>query len=330
MAISGVKIVMIGGGTGSFTLLSGLKNYTQNITAIVNMVDDGGSTGVLRDELGVLPPGDVRQCLVALSSSPQVIRDLFNYRFGEGTFAGHAFGNLFLTALEKTTGNFADAVYTAGKILNIQGSVVPVTLKNIRLVLKTGTKTVEGQSKIEAAQFAAKGLPKLSLKPSASINPKAETAIREADLIVIAPGNLYASIIPALLVKGVSKALKSVQAKVIYVSNLVTKPGQTDGFQVHDFANEIERFAGKGVLDYVLYNTKKPNNKLLAKYAKKGEHGVDYDLDKLSEFKFRAIGEDLLSRAIAVQDPNDKFIKRTLIRHDSDKVARQLMRLYFS
>lgn len=330
MTVQGPHIVMIGGGTGSFTLLSKLKTYTNNLTAIVNMVDDGGSTGILRDELGALPPGDVRQCLVALSRSSDTIRDLFNYRFGEGSFSGHSFGNLFLSALEKTTGDFATAVKTAGRVLNVAGRVLPVTLQSVDLVYETPKgKKVVGQNAIDNQDFKGQK-PKMALKPKAKLNPEAAEALASAELIVIAPGNLYSSLTPTLMVNGAGKAIADSPAKTVYVCNLVTKPGQTDGFCVHDFASEIERFAGLPILDYVLYNTRQPSQRLLDKYAKQGEISIAIDDEKLSKENYKSIGADLLSTDIVIQDPNDKLMQRTLIRHDGDKVARELMKLYFS
>ncbi len=241
---AGLKIAVIGGGTGSFMLLSALKEHTQSLAALVNMADDGGSTGVLRDELGALPPGDVRQCLVALSNTPE-LRELFNYRFDEGSLKGHAFGNLFLTALEKMTGNFATSVEMAGEVLNITGVVEPITLTDVRLVMrdKTGRQT-HGESKIGYMNFAHKK-PDLWLEPRAEANPRAIAAIAQADLVIIAPGNLYGSLAPALVVPGVGKALAKCKALKLYVCNLVTKPGQTDGYTVSDFADELERLAGR-------------------------------------------------------------------------------------
>jgi uncharacterized cofD-like protein len=327
----GPKIVVIGGGTGTFTILSALKYYARDITAVVNMSDDGGSTGILRDELGALPPGDIRQCLVALSESDQVMRDLFNYRFEEGTFGGHSFGNIFLTALEKTTGSFASAVKTAGEVLKITGHVVPVTLNDVKLVLtRTDETTVVGQYAIETSRFAS-AKPELSLNPTPTINPEATAAIAEADMVIIAPGNLYATLAPALIVPGMPDALQKTKATIIYAANLVTKPGQTDGFEVQDYANEIERFIGRGVLDYVIYNTHKPSKDLLDKYAQEGEFAVEYDLKEFDEATYRPIGADVISDTIYKPGVADqKFIPRTLIRHDSDKLARLIMRIYFS
>ena len=247
--VSGAKIVVIGGGTGSFTLLQGIKRYTKDVTALVNMADDGGSTGQLRDELGVLPPGDVRQCLVALSDSPKV-RDLFNYRFDEGSLKGHAFGNLFMAALEKMTGSFAEAVELAGNVLNIEGKVEPVTLTDVTLCAegKDG-QPVKGEFTIAHQELAPR--PNIWLEPEAVANPRAIQAILEADLVVIAPGNLYGSLAPALVIEGVRQALHKTKAKCVYVCNLVSKPGPTDGFSVMDFASEIERLAGGEFLESV-------------------------------------------------------------------------------
>src|SRR5688572_17972625 len=216
------SVVTIGGGTGQFTLLSGLKKFPVNLTAIVNMADDGGSTGVLRDELGVLPPGDVRQCLVALSEAPEELRDLFNYRFDEGSLKGHSFGNLFLSAVQKKTNNFGEAIRIAGDILRIKGQVIPITLDNVRLAISwsDGT-TVQGEGRIDIMHFVKeKGLPRLYLEPKAVINPAAERAIANADAIIIAPGDLYTSLGPLLIVQGVAEALLASNATKIYVSNL--------------------------------------------------------------------------------------------------------------
>lgn len=328
--LRGPRIVVIGGGTGSFTLLKDLKRYVHDLTALVNMADDGGSTGQLRDELGALPPGDVRQCLVALSNSPRV-RELFNYRFEEGALAGHAFGNLFLSALEKTTGNFADAVEGAGDILNISGRVVPMTLDDVRL------EFVDAKGKVTSSQYMIQDLdfggkrPELRLSPPAKLNPDARDALLAADLIVISPGNLYTSIAPALLVKGVQDAFAQSRAKKVYVCNLVTKPGQTDGYKVGDYAEEVERFIGCQ-LDYVIYNNVKPRAELLEKYAHDGEYPVEWDDSELSRAHYHAKGLDLVAKEIwqgaSASDPIAHT--RTFIRHDADRVARELMRIYFA
>lgn len=326
---SDIKIAVIGGGTGSFTVLSGLKNYTNRIAALVNMADDGGSTGKLRDELGVLPPGDVRQCLVALSRTPEM-RDLFNYRFDSGSLEGHAFGNLFLTALEKMTGDFGRGVEVASEVLNISGVVEPITLSNVQLVMsESNGKTTRGEFEIGHTDFS-NSRPDFRLEPVAALNPKAKEAILEADVVVIAPGNLYGSLAPALIVPGLADVLQQSEAKKIYVCNLVTKPGQTDGFSVIDFAAEVERLAGKPFLDAVIYNTEKPDKSLLERYAKEDEVSVEYDAGKLDDEGYYTLGVNLLSGEIW-QNPNDSdpvAATRTLIRHDSDAVANAILATY--
>ncbi len=326
------SMVVIGGGTGSFTLLSGLKNYIQDITALVNMADDGGSTGQLRDELGVLPPGDVRQCLVALSDSPKV-RDLFNYRFNEGALKGHAFGNLFLTALEKMTGNFAEAVDLASEVLNITGNVEPVTLTNVVLHTKAEDgESIVGQYVIDHTVNRVPKHPEIWLEPQADANPAAVDAIMNADMVVIAPGNLYGSLAPALVIDGIQKALHATKAKRVYVCNLVTKPGPTDGLSVHDFAAEIERLAGGPFLDYVVFNKEAPSKELLEKYAHDGEQPVAYDevILRKQHYKYRAA--DLVANHVwgGAQSSDPIANVRSFIRHNPDAVARQLMRIYFS
>lgn len=328
--VKGASFVVIGGGTGSFTLLSGLKHYVQDVTALVNMADDGGSTGQLRDELGALPPGDVRQCLVALSDTPKV-RDLFTYRFEEGSFKGHAFGNLFLTALEKMTGNFAEAVELASEVLNITGRVEPVTMTNVTLCAEgVDGKPLRGEYVIGHQQLAKR--PKIWLEPEAEVNTKAIEAILQADVVVVAPGNLYGSLAPALVVPGIGEALRSTTASCVYVANLVTKPGPTDGYKVHDFADEVERLAGGAFLDYVICNTEKPDKELLAKYAHEGEYGVEIDNEEIAKRPWKVKGANIIARDAwqGAQASDPLAGNRSYIRHDSDAIARQLMRIYFA
>lgn len=329
-AKSEIKVAVIGGGTGSFTLLSALKKHTTQIAAIVNMVDDGGSTGVLRDELGTLPPGDIRQCLVALSDSPKV-RDLFNYRFEEGTFGGHSFGNILLTALEKTSPDFSEAINTASEILRVNGVVIPATLDNVRLKMEWPEVSVilRGERVIDAEYFQHD--PRratLSLVPSAHANDMALAAIEQADLVVIAPGDLYTSLGPLLVIPGIGEALQKTAAKTIYVSNLVTKKGQTDGFTVNDHADEIERFVGAPFLDYVLYNQQVPSNDLAARYEGEGAYTTRLDREALEKAQYDAVGGDFLGQ-IAEKESADKLpVTRSLIRHDSEAVVRALIELF--
>src|SRR6185436_7247989 len=225
------KVVTIGGGTGTFTVLSGLKKYPLELTAIISMADDGGSTGRLRDEFGVLPPGDLRQGLVALSEDGSTMRKLFNHRYEKGGLEGHSFGNLFISTLEQVTGNLDKALDVAGEILKIRGRVVPVTLTKVKLVteLKNG-KMLEGEDVLGNYQLVSRfGIKRIYLKPKAQPNPKALQAIKEADVIVIGPGDLYTTMIPNLLVIG--KAIAKSKAKKIFVANLMNKHGHTDDFK---------------------------------------------------------------------------------------------------
>lgn len=320
------NIVVIGGGTGSYTLLSGLKSYPLQLTALVSMADDGGSTGVLRDEYGVLPPGDIRQCLVALSTTPS-LRDLFDYRFSDGTFAGHSFGNVFLSTAEKMTGSFERAVDLASEVLAVSGRVLPITTTDTKLVhvAPNGLKTV-GEYKIAHSSLCEQ--PLLSLDPIATITPRAKKAIAEADIVVIAPGNLYGSLAPALLVQGVQEALESTAAKIVYVCNLVTKPKQTDDFKVHDYVDEIERFIGTKCIDVVIYNTDEPPPSLLKKYTHDGEFIVDFDLDIMHNKHYKAVGVPLIDAQPVTANVGDAIARsRTLIRHNARVVAELLLSL---
>lgn len=317
------RIVVIGGGTGSFAILQALKEVTSNITAIVGMVDDGGSSGVLRDELGILPPGDVRQCLIALSDAPNSLRELFKFRFDSGALSGHSLGNLFIAAAEKITDNFAEAIQLTSDVLRIRGQVLPVTLDNVHLVLqKKNGERVLGQSTIDVMKLGANVSDvQLSLEPAATINPAARKAIAVADLVVIAPGDIYTSLGPALIVPGVADALAASPATIVYMCNLVSKPGHTDGFTVAYHASEIERFAGP-VLDYVCYNTAQPLPDLLSKYAKKGEMLVSYNIAELDEAQYKAVGWPLIASGPAIANTHDHLIRiqRSLIRHDPAQV----------
>lgn len=324
-----IKIAVIGGGTGSFTVLSALKDHTSRIAAIVNMADDGGSTGVLRDELGALPPGDVRQCMVALSDSPK-LRDLFSYRFEEGTFGGHSFGNILLTALEKTTGSFAEAVETASDILRINGMVIPATLDDVRLRMEWPevSLALNGERVIDADYF--KHDPRratLSLVPNPTPNSTAIAAIEQADLVIIAPGDLYTSLGPLLVIDGIGDALRRTKATVAYVCNLVTKAGQTAGFTVSDHASEIERFAGGPCLDYVIYNEERPTAAVAERYKAEGAYLVEYDLEALRGSHYKAVGGHFIGGMAEEHTADILPVTRSLIRHDAPAVVSTLLRL---
>ncbi|HSX29039.1 MAG TPA: gluconeogenesis factor YvcK family protein [Candidatus Saccharimonadales bacterium] len=314
------SIVVIGGGTGPVSVLSALKDASVAVTALVGMADSGGSTGMLRDELGVLPPGDVRKALVALARAPQM-RDLFTYRFDSGSLAGHSFGNLFLTAVEKMSDNFVEAVELASSLLNIHGRVLPITLDKVTLVLKEQNgHIIRGEAALDKDIRFSTPRPAVRLEPVAHITPEAAVAIAKADAILIAPGSLYGSLAAVLVVDGVAEALSTTQAPKIFVCNLVTEQGQTDDFAVHDFADEIERFLDHKVkLDYVLYNTHKPEHALLKRYAEEGRTWVPYHPDVLSTKHYTAIGDNF------VAPPTDNH--RTFIRHNGQVVANHILKI---
>ncbi|MBI3633272.1 MAG: YvcK family protein [Candidatus Vogelbacteria bacterium] len=321
------KVVVIGGGTGSFTVLSGLKKYLNlDLTAIVSMADDGGSTGKLRDEYGVLPPGDIRQCLVALSHSDDLMRELFNFRFSGGSFTGHNFGNIFISAVEKMTGNFNDALKVISLILNVKGLVLPVTLDKVYLIAELNNgKVITGQNEIANNHLVSRfGVKKIRFDKKAKANPEALRAIKEADLIVVGPGNFYTSLIPNFLVDGISTALVKSRAKKVYVCNLMNQYGQTDDFSVSDFVRGIELFIKPEMFDSVIYNKVVPSRELLAKYVDEGQPVLYKPGIAVDRHKY--IGIDLLNKKIPKKIKGDTM-QRTLIRHDSDKLAKAIVAL---
>ncbi len=314
------RVVVIGGGTGNFAVLRGLKNYQVDLSAIVSMADDGGSTGILRDELGVLPPGDVRQCLVALSNSSSLMRSLVNYRFENGGLGGHSFGNLLLSALEKVTGSFEKAVEEMGRILFIKGKVIPVTTHQVRLkMILNNRKILEGEKEIYLSQEIDQGYKKIYLEPFPEANPHAIEEIARADYIILGPGGLHTSLIPNLLVEGVSQALLKSKAKKIYVGNLMNRKGQTTGYKTSHYIEEISRFLGDDIFDHILVNGQSPPEELLDVYAEEGTL-VENDLtDK------RVITAPLLGTVH--EGAKTDLLKRNLIRHDPDKLAEELMKI---
>lgn len=314
------KVVVVGGGTGNFAVLRGLKNYDVELSAIVSMADDGGSTGILRDELGVLPPGDVRQCLVALSNSSSMMRSLMNYRFENGGLEGHSFGNLLLSALEKVTGSFEKAVDEMGKILSIKGKVIPVTTHEVRLkMLLDNRRVLEGEKEIYLSQEIDQGYKTIYLEPYASVNPRAIEELKTADLIVIGPGGLYTSLIPNFLVEGLAEALNSSSAKKIFVVNLMNRKGQTLGFKTSDYLKEMVKFTGEDIFDYILVNNQKPPQELIEVYADEGDL-VENDMKESRVIEAPFLGE------IASPSKRD-LMKRNLIRHDPKKLAQELMKI---
>ncbi len=315
------KIVVMGGGTGNFTVLRGLKKHNVELSAIVSMADDGGSTGILRDELGVLPPGDVRQCLVALSDSSRLMRSVMNYRFENGGLGGHSLGNLFISALEKVTGSFERAVEEMGRILYIKGKVIPVTTHQVRLkMILKDRKVLEGEKEIYLSHEIDKGYSKIYLEPFPESNPHAITEIRNADLIILGPGGIHTSIIPNLLVEGVSKALKESHAKKVFIANLMNRKGQTTGYKVSSYLKEIVEYLGEDIFDYILVNNQMPDQELIDKYSEEGEL-VKNDVEGPRVISAPLLGELTENRK------GDTLIKRSLIRHNSKQVTKELMKI---
>src|ERR1035437_612896 len=310
------KIIVIGGGTGTFVALSGLKKYDVELAAIITMMDSGGSSGKLRDELGVLPPGDVRQCLVALAKSSRLLRDMFSYRCEEGGLRGHTFGNIFLSTLAKTTGSMKKAIEEVGKILRIQGRVIPVTYDKSDLCIELIDETIiEGETHIDEVESREKRarIKRAFLKPEAQANPDAEIAIKEADAIIIGPGDLYTSIIPNLLVTGIQAAIKNSKGKKIYVLNLMTKYGQTTKHTAKDHIEDLIQYVVEDQLDVVLVNKKTPKKETLAWYKDFDEHPVEDDLGNESEFQ--VVRKNLIKDAVLDIEPSDS-LRRSIIRHD--------------
>lgn len=322
------KIVVIGGGTGSSVVLSGLRKMSCELTAVVNMADNGGSSGVLREELGVLPPGDVRQCLVALSRTDPKFRALFSHRFDSGVLKGHTVGNLFLAAAELARGDFGAGVKLVGELLNTHGKVLPVTLSSTHLCaeLRDGPTLVGESAVTKSKELRKKGVKKLFLRPKAQANPGALQAISKADMVVIAPGNFYSSIMPGLLVGGVSRAISRSRAKKIYISNLLTQHGHTEGFGVPDFISELERLLGVRLIDTVIYNTAAPAS-FLRRLRQEKKEFVRFGKVAPSEFAgVRFIGKPLISSKIVVPSKSDAIAsQRSILRHDSGKLAKVLM-----
>ena len=302
----GPRIVAIGGGTGLSSLLRGLKTYTSNLSAIVTVADDGGSSGRLRDEYRILPPGDFRQCLIALADAEPLMKQLFDHRFTEGSLDGHAFGNLFIMAMADITGNFEQALRESGKVLAVKGTIVPSTLQDVTLVASINGSTVEGESMIPKQNAP---ISHVFLKPDGvQVNPEAAQAILNAELIIVGPGSLYTSILPNLLVEGMVEAIKASAALKLYICNLAAQPGETDGYGVQDYLRVIREHVGANLFDFVLVNSN-------TQYPPTGGQMTvvfrPTDVAKHPEVRFIA------SDVVNVRKPS---------HHDSDKLARTIMR----
>ena len=310
-AVRGPKVVALGGGTGMPALLRGLKEYTGNITAVVTVADDGGSSGRLRGDYNMLPPGDLRNCLVALADAEPLVRDLFQYRFEQGELSGHSFGNLFIAALQQTTGEFVTALEAASRVLAVRGAVLPATLDPVTLAAELDDgRVIHGESRIGAAPSRIR---RVWLEPEgATPLYEAIRAIEDADLVVIGPGSLYTSVIPNLLVRPIQDAVQSTKALRVYVTNVMTEPGETTGFSAADHWKALWDHAGRGVADVLLVNSEPVPKDVLERYRREGAEAV------------RFLGP--LPRGIpVVREPLLEVDE--MVRHDSGRLARAVLRL---
>ena len=309
--LKGPRLVAIGGGTGMSAMLRGVKKYTNRVSAIVTVADDGGSSGRLRSEYRVLPPGDFRQCLTALAETEPLMTDLFQHRFsGEGSLAGHSFGNLFIMAMAEITGTFETALQASGRVLNIRGQILPSTLVDVVLCASAGDEVRVGESRVPQGDAP---IDRVFLDPPAPpINPEAELAILDAELVVIGPGSLYTSILPNLLVEGMVEVLRASPAVKVYVCNVATQPGETTGYTVSQHLDSIEAHVGGNLFDYVIVNS---NHSLALppSAAGAGVQRVVFDRARAAERPVHYILADVVSA-------------RTSTHHDPEKLARVIMK----
>ena len=315
------RIVVVGGGTGNHTTLSGLKNEDCLLTAVVTMTDSGGSSGRLRDELGQLPPGDIRQCLMALASDDShgnMMRRLFDYRFNSGNgLSGHNFGNLLLTALTEVTGNTITAIQEASQLLGISGEVLPVTLAKSTLVakLEDGSE-LTGESTIDRRQDNLQvAIDYVYLKPKAYVYPPVLETIEQADAIVLGPGDIFTSVLPNLLVEDVPEAINRSKGVKVHVCNLMTKPAESDGFTASRFVRLLREYLGTTEpLDYLLFNSSPFPERILQRYSADGQYPVELDLEECNPVVRNVISQPLLAAGVKC-------------RHDSYALARSIMEI---
>ncbi len=310
----GPKIVVLGGGTGLSTLLRGLKRESTNLTAVVTVFDDGGSSGRLRREQGILPPGDIRNCLVALAEAEPLLTRLFEHRFKGGALDGHSFGNLFIASMSQVAGDLETALKECSKVLAIRGRVLPTTLRDVTLCAEFADGSiVKGESAITRAGRAIR---RVFLEPAhAPALQDVLDAIVDADLVVLGPGSLYTSVLPNLLVDGVVDALRRARCPKVYICNVMTQHGETRGFKASDHARVLVEQGGPGLFDYVLVNDRRPRNQaLLARYAQEGAEPVEPDTDAIRALGLRPVAEDLIS-------------EHELVRHDPRKLSAVLLQL---
>ncbi len=314
---AGRKVAAIGGGTGLSTLLLGLKEYTDNITAIVTVTDDGGGSGVIRDEYNMLPPGDIRNCLLALANTSDAMNELLNYRFKEGSLKGQSFGNLFLLALNGVCGSFRTAVGRMNDFLAVTGQVLPVTTSNVQLraEFEDGSCVVGETAITRAKKQNNLVIQKMSLEPQrAQALPEVIEAIEQADLIILGPGSLYTSVIPNLLVEGVAQAVRNSKGLKIYILNIMTQDGETEGYTAADHLRALQAHGGEGLVDVCLYNTDRVARRLLEKYAGESARQLWPEAAVFKKMGVELTGESILSR-----DAN-------FVRHDPLRLAYAVMK----
>lgn len=322
------KVVVIGGGTGTFTILSGIRDYRYDISALLTMADDGGSNKVLRDEFGLLPTSGVRLALVALSNKRSLLRKLFMYRFNKGNgISGMTFGNLFLAAVADITSSQEKAIEQTAEILSVKGKILPISYSNIRLVAtyQNGLKVV-GEHQIDEPKHDGKiKIVKLETKPKATINEKASVAIKEADFIVLGPGDFYTNTIANLVIKGVVDDIKKSKAKIIFIGNLMTKYGETYGYKYSDFLNDLKKYIPISRINFLIVNSDTKYPKFAVK--KYEEENAVPVIDDLGQYdlpsRTKVIRVPLLSRKVLEEEKGD-ILKRSILRHDSLKIAKVL------
>ena len=314
----GPKVVAIGGGTGLSVLLKGLKKYTSNITAIVTVSDDGGGSGLLREDMGILPPGDIRNCIVSLANTEPIMEQLMQYRFKEGILKGQSFGNLFIAAMNDICGSFDAAVREVSSVLAVTGKVLPVTLENVILYaeLEDGT-VIKGESQIPIKQKSSgKKIRKVFLRPgNCRPLPIALKEIQDADAVILGPGSLYTSIIPNILVKNMTKTINESKALKIYVSNIMTQQGETIGYSLSDHIKAINDHGNNILIDYAIANTGKIPQVLLEKYKTEDASPVLIDYDIINDMGIKVIGSDLVN------------IENEYLRHNFNDLAGQIFKV---
>ncbi len=297
----GPRLVAIGGGHGLSTLLRGLKEYTGNLSAVVTVADDGGSSGRLRDEYRILPPGDIRQCLIALADAEPLVKQLFEHRFKEGSFEGHSFGNLFIMAMAEVTGDMEHAVRESGRVLAVRGDVLPSTLQDVVLCATVNGGTIVGESQIP---LQTAPITRVFLRPdTAEINPEAALAILNADLITVGPGSLYTSILPNLLVRGMVDALRSSPALKVFICNVASENGETDNFKVSDFMKVLEDHVGTNIFDYAIVNSN------YAYTPTGGQSKVVFDSEAPAGRDMHFILADVVNQKVPSHHDTDKLSK---------------------